>query len=386
MQPALLIMLPIMLLAVLLMSAAPCLAARNDDVNYLDLAALMLRDGNLDRAIIALDQVDLEEEGANLLRYYTLKGMAHLRREEPEAAVNMLEKAVATGQAESVVYVYLAQVYFQLESYNDVLKTLDNAGSALDRISSVYHMRAQCHWLLDEYALALATLDVATEVFPRDKSFLRRKVFFLVELGLFQEAVAQGRLYLQQSEGKLADYVALGNALRAGGELDEAIELLEQTRLIFPGDTEVDKVLAHAYLDKGQTNTAADLIYQASLVDSTLTSEAAELYRRAGRLWRALMLNGQIADQTIKLKQRLALLLELRRFEQAAAMRPDLKRVGLSEDEDIVYALAYAEFMAGDFEQAEAGLQTLTRPDLFRKAAELRRSMQDCAEEPWKCL
>lgn len=374
------------LLVVLLISAGPCLAARADDVNYLDLAALMLRDGNLDRAIIALDQVDLEEEDADLLRYYTLLGMAHLRRAEPEEAVSALEKAVATGQAKSVVYVYLAQVYFQLERYSDVLKTLDKAGSALDRISSVYHMRAQCHWLLNEHALALATLDVATQVFPEDRSFLRRKVFFLVELGLFQEAVEQGRLYLQQSAGKREDYVALGNALRAGGELDEAIELLEQARLKFPGDTEVDKVLAHAYLNKGQINTAADLIFQASLLDSALTSEAAELYRRAGRPWRAMMLNGQIADQPIKFKQRLALLLEMHRYEQAAAMGPDLRRVGLSEDQDIVYALAYAEFMVGDFDQVEAGLQTLTRPDLFRKAAELRRAMQDCAEESWKCL
>lgn len=371
---------------VLLLSTTVCSAAEIEDVDYLELAALMLRDGNLDRAIIALDQVNLEEEDADLLRYYTLRGMAHLRRDEPEAAVGALEKAVDTEQAEAVVYIYLAQVYFQLEQFNEVLATLDRAGSTLERIGSVYHMRAQCHWLLDEYALALATLDVASEVFPEDPGFLRRKVFFLVELGLFQEAVEQGRVYLQTSEGKLEDYVALGNALRAGGELDEAIELLEQARLGFPGDINVDKVLAHAYLDKGQTNTAADLIFQASLLDPSLTSEAAELYRRAGRPQRAMMLNGQITDQAIKFKQRLALLLEMRRFEQAAAMGPDLKRVGLSEDQDIVYALAYAEFMVGDFDQAEAGLQTLTRPDLFRKAAELRRAMQDCAQESWKCL
>src|SRR5690606_36566268 len=117
-----------------------------------------------------------------------------------------------------------------------------------------------------------------------------------------------------------------------------------------------------------------------------LISEAAELYRRAGRLRRALMLNGQITDQATKFKQRLALMLEMRRYEQAAAMSPDLKRVGLFEDQDIIYALAYAQFMVGDFEQAEAGLQRLTRSDLFRKASELRRAMQGCIEESWKCL
>ena len=98
------------------------------------------------------------------------------------------------------------------------------------------------------------------------------------------------------------------------------------------------------------------------------------------------MLNGQISDQQVKFRQRLALLLELQRYEQAASMEQDLRRTGLIDDEDIRYALAYAVFKAGDFDQAEAHLQVLTRPDLFRKAAELRRAIQDCSEDQWKCL
>lgn len=366
--------------------ALPCLAAKKEEVNYLDLAALMLRDGNLDRAFIALDQVPLDDEDVDLKRYYTLRGMAHLRRNEPEPAAAALEKAVETGATESVVYVYLAQVYFQLERYRDVLETLDQAGAELDKVASVYHMRAQCHWLLHEPAYALATLDQASGLFPGETGFLRRKVFFLIELGLYKEAAVQGRSYLQKSAGKREDYVALGNAMRAGGELDEAILLLEQARLMYPGDADVNKVLAHAYLDRGQVSTAADLIYDASLLDPALTGEASELFRRAGRPHRALMLNGQISDQQVKFRQRLALLLELQRFEQVTAMDKDFRRTGLIDDEDILYALAYAEFKTGDFETAEQHLQKLTRPDLFRKAAELRRAMQDCSGDRWQCL
>lgn len=374
------------LLVLCCLLALPCHAAKTEQVNYLDLAALMLRDGNLDRAVVALDQVPLEDEETDLKRYYTLRGMAHLRRNEPQLAATALEMAVAQGGAESVVYVYLAQVYFQLERYRDVLLTLDQAGPELARVPSVFHMRAQCHWLLDEPGYALATLDMASEVLPQETSFLRRKVFFLVELGLYREAAEQGRIYLRKSEGKLEDYVALGNAMRASGELDEAVLLLEQARLMYPGDVDVNKVLAHAYLDQGKINTAAELIYEASLVDPSLTGEASELYRRAGRPHRALMLNGQISDQQVKLRQRLALLLELQRYEQAAGMDDDLRRTGLLDDEDIRYALAYAVFKVGDFDAAETHLQKLTRPDLFRKAAELRRAIQDCSEETWQCL
>ena len=46
--------------------AMPCFAAQKEDVNYLDLAALMLRAGNLDRAVVALDQVPLAGVGIDL--------------------------------------------------------------------------------------------------------------------------------------------------------------------------------------------------------------------------------------------------------------------------------------------------------------------------------
>jgi tetratricopeptide (TPR) repeat protein len=362
------------------------LNAAEDEVDYLDLAALMLRDGNLDRAVVALDQVDLSTDDVDLLRYYTLRGLAHIRRNEPAPAVDALRQAIAIGEVQSTLYVYLAQALFQLERYREVLDALDRGGEELVGIASIFHMRAQCHWLLDEPAMALAVLDQASERFPGEPGFLRRKVFFLIELGLFREAVQLGRQYLQQSEGRKDDYVAFGAALGAVGETDEALVLLEQARLKFPGDPEIGKVLARSYFNQGRINAAADLVLEASMADPTLVSEAAELYRRAGRTSRALMLNGQIADQPTKLKQRLAILLELQRFEQAATMDEELRRVGLLEDEDIRYALAYALFKAGDFQAAETHLQKLARPDLFRRAAELRRAMQDCAEEPWLCM
>ncbi|KAA9129854.1 hypothetical protein F3N42_13810 [Marinihelvus fidelis] len=379
----------IRLLALLLAFAiaVPALGqGEDDDVNYLDLAALMLRDGNLDRAVAALDQVDLEAEDADLLRYYTLRGMTHLRRNEYAPAIDALEQAVATGEAQSVVYVYLAQAYFSLERYEDVISALDRAGPDLQRVASIYHMRAQCYWLLEDHAMALATLDQASEIFPDDAAFQRRKVFFLMDMGLFQEAAEQGRDYLARSDGKLEDYVALGNAMRASGELIEATRLLELAQLRFPADVNVKKVLAHTYIDRGQMHSAADLIYEASHLDPVLLSEAAELYRRAGQPYRALLLNGSITDQATKIKQRLALLLEMQRFAQAAAMEQDLLRLGLLSDEDIRYALAYSQFKTGQFTAAEANLSQLTRSDLFRKAAELRSAIQDCEGDSWQCL
>jgi tetratricopeptide (TPR) repeat protein len=356
------------------------------DVDYLDLAALMLRDGNLDRAMVALEQVDLEAEGVDLQRYYTLLGLAHLRRNELELARDALNQAAETESPDSLVFIYLAQVNFQLQDYRATIAALDKAGPVVERLGSVYHMRAQCYWLLEEPTMALATLDQAASIFPEDKTFDRRKVFYLIELGLFQEAAELGREYLEYSDESLEDYIALGNALRASGELEEAAQFLEQAQLRYPDNVEIKKSLAHAYIERGELSAAADLLYSAALLDPDLMAEAAELYRRAGQTYRALTLNGQLNDQPEKFRQRMAILLELQNFEQAAAMETPLYRVGLLQDEDLLYALAYAQFKIGAFEEAEANLSQLTRPDLFRKAAELRRAIQDCSGDSWQCL
>lgn len=376
-----------LLLCLLLGLAAPVAAAESgDEVDFLALAALMLRDGNIDRAIVALDQVDRAAEDVDLLRYYTLRGMAHLRRDELEPARDAFLLAIEAGAAESVVFVYLAQVNYKLEDYRAAIDALDRAGDTLARVASAYHMKAQSYWLLEEPVMALATLEQGAQVFPDDPNFIRRKVFYLVDLGLYKEAVVLGRQYLQQSAGSLEDYVALGNALRASGELEESAVFLEEAQLIFPGSADVKKVLAHVYMERGEMGAAADLLYKAALLDPALMAEAAELYRRAGQFNRALMINTRLTDQPEKFRQRLALYLELQNYEQAAAMELPLRRVGLLEDEDLRYAIAYAQFKTGEFDAAEEHLSALNRPDLFRKAAELRRAIQDCLEDSWKCL
>ena len=377
----------LLILLTLLLGAGPVIAADDEDeVDFLALASLMLRDGNIDRAVVALDQYDTAAEEADLVRYYTLRGMAHMRRNELEPARDAFMQAVDSGEAEALVFVYLAQVNYQLEDYRAAIEALDRAGVVIERVPSVYHMKAQAYWLLEEPVMALATLDQAAQIFPEDLSFVRRKVFYLVDLGFFKEAVEQGKVYLTASEGSVEDYVALGSALRASGELDEAARFLEEAQLLFPNSPEVKKVLAHVYIEREEMSAAADLLYQAALLQPELLSEAAELYRRSGQTFRALTLNSQLIDQPEKYRQRLAIYLQLGNFEQAAAMEIPLRRVGMMEDEDLRYAIAYSLFKIGEFDEAELHLAQLTRPDQFRKAAELRSAIQDCLEDSWKCL
>jgi predicted Zn-dependent protease len=358
----------------------------SDEVNYLALAAVLIGDGHYDRARQALASVDLQAEDFDAVRYHTLSGLVALNLNELAIAAEHFQQAVDAGEVASVVWLYLAQAHFGLENYRQTLYALDSAGEQATAIASAYIMRAQANWQLKEYEAAWQTLVDGRAKFPdRASAFARRQVLILVEQGLHQTAADVGQAYLAGAEASPEDAIAIGNALRQAQALDKALALLEPARLRFPNNVTLAKLTAHTYLAKEQTLAAAEVLNTAAIYEPSLTVEAAELYRRAGWLIQALTLNSQIIDQSAKLKQRMAILIQLQRFDMAAAMAGDLQRVGLLGDEDIRYALAYALFKRGEFDAAEGHLAQLTRSDLFRKAAELRSAMQECADSPWLC-
>ena len=253
------------------------------DVDYLELASLMLKDNNLERAETALSQVNREREGFDLQRFHVVSGLLQVRKGENQAAIDAFQAAKKLGEVDAVINVYLAQSAFALEQYALVIESLNSAGERVARIPSVYHMRGQAHWLLKQHDMAIAVMDQASLIFPADASFQRRKIFYLIELGLNSTAAELGQAYLEQHQADAADYVAIGNALRVSGNLILALRFLERAKLIFPHDADVTKSLAATYISNQSYHAAANLVHQLALSDPALLSEAAELYRRAGQ-------------------------------------------------------------------------------------------------------
>lgn len=362
-------------------------AAENkaQSTDFIELAALMLKDGHHDRALLALQSVDLANEKTDWARLYTVQGLAYLGLNDLEAAKGSLQQAIKKGQTDKAIYTYLAQTHFGLKEYRQTLDAMAKAGDRAGKDPAFLSIKAESHWHLQQTDAAISTLNDAQRKFPADLRFIKRTVFYFVELGLYQEAVRLGREYLHRSKAVAADYVALGNALRLSREYQEALNILEIARLKFPHDEMVAKLLAHTYLDQGKLNSAAFILEQAALLNPGLQAEAAEIYRRAGRFHKALTLNESIGDQKIKLKQRLSLLLALKQYERAANMESSLYRTGLLEDQDVRYALAYALFSSRRFADANKHLDHLTHAELFRKGTELRRLMEICKTEPWQC-
>ena len=96
-------------------------------------------------------------------------------------------------------------------------------------------------------------------------------------------------------------------------------------------------------------------------------------------------MNVRVDDQKAKIRQRLNFLIELERYEEAAGLDARASRLGLLDDEDLTYALAYAHYRAGHVARVEQLLVRLTRPDLYEKATALRQSIAACADNPWEC-
>ena len=353
--------------------------------DFLELAAVMLKDGHNDRALLALQSVDLENKKTDLARFYTLQGLAYMGLNDLEAAKDSLQQALKNGQKDRAIYIYLAQIHFGLKDYKQTIDAIGKAGEQANKDAALVSLKAESYWHLKQPDAAINTLNDGQKAFPVDFRFLKRKVFYFVELGLYQEAVRLGREYLKRSKATATDYIALGNALRLSKEYQEALNILEIARLQFPHDEMVAKLLAHTYLDQGKLNSAAFILEQAALLNPNLQAEAAEIYRRAGRFHKALTLNESISDQKVKFKQRLSIFLALKQYERAANMESSLYRTGLLEDQDVRYALAYALFSSGRFPEANKHLDHLKNAELFRKGTELRRLMEVCKTEPWQC-
>jgi tetratricopeptide (TPR) repeat protein len=356
-----------------------------DTVNYLELASLMLKDGNLERAQIALSQIDQSNENLDIQRFFIISGLLNIRLNNNKEAIKYFQKAKEISDVDTVINVYLAQAAYAIKEYQLAIQSLKDAGNSIDKIPSIYHMRAQSYWYLNNPNMAIATLNQASEIFEDDKSFPRRKIFYYIQLGYNKEASILGKSYLEKFQGDLNDFVAIGNALYRSGDIVSALNFLEIAKLKFPNNEGIAKSLAAIYISKENYYSAAKIIHDISYINQSLIKEAAELYRRAGAEYLALSLNGLISDQNEKLKQRMALMLQLENFEQAAGMENSLKRIHLDKDENIQYALAYSFFKIGNYSKSENYLSQITDTDLFKKAIELRKIMIDCKTESWRC-
>ena len=359
------------------------------EVDHVGLAALLIRDGHWDRAAAALSEVDVDGEQVDVTRYWTLVGMVALHDTRFADAVTAFEQAVASAEAlgttEPMLFLQLAQARMGAEDFEGALTAIDQSGDLQDTVAAVWLLRSRAHWGAGRKQEGYAALLEGIVRFPERGDLVQHQVLLLVELGLFREAVEVGEVYLQGEDVDARAWVLLAEAMRQAGETAEAIHLLEGARLRFPGEQDVLIQLAGTWLAHGQPGPAGVILQEASELDPRFAVESADCFRQAGDLDRALYMNTLVTDPVDKVRQRLGLLIEAERFEQALALEARLARHGLADDSGVAYALAYGRFMVGDYSAAERWLTRITGDKIFEAATQLRSVMASCEEEPWTC-
>lgn len=355
------------------------------EVDHVALAARLVRDGHYDRAALTLQQVDEKDDSVDRKLLHVLRGLIGLQRKAYPEAAAAFDKAIAAGNRDPLVYVNLARSRFGMKDYRGTIAALDRAGPAAEREPQAELIKSRAHWELEQHGAALEVLQRAGRRFPELIDIPRTEILYLVQLGLFQELARRRAEFLKRGDIEARDLAAIGEALRQGGQKDEARQTLEAARLRFPDDESLTVQLSRVLMDQGHLLSSALLLEQAARVNPKYVIEAAELYRRADRLERALSLNARIVDQKAKMKQRLQILLQLEQFEMITGMESRLSRLGLLGDQQIRYALAYGFFQIRDFDSAERHIKQLTEPELFRKGVELRKAIEDCRAAGWLC-
>ncbi len=376
------------LLISLLIFSSLSQAKESDDVDFVALAALMLRDGHTARANDALNQVDIDSTDTDLARFHMLKGMVQTKQSHYLEANMDFTKSIALNEdKESArpLYLYIAQNSFKLEDHEGCITALEKVPELVEERPQLFALKAECYWRTKRKDEALALLRDVNAKFPEYYDAYKQRFYYLVSLKLYQAALDDANIYLKKAEPNETITLTFINALRQSGQTDKAIALAEIANLRYVSSAKITVLLAHLYMDKEMVQSAAELFNQASIEDGKYTKETAEMYRRAHDYVMALLKNTEMTETREKYKQRIALFLEHGDFERVIATKSAMQRSGLMDDESMRYALAYSHFMTGDFEETEILLKSLTRPDLFKKATELRKQMDRCENNIWEC-
>lgn len=359
-----------------------------EELAYLVVAATLIGDGHYDRAVLILEEVDLEAQGEDfdLPRYWRLLGLCHFQLGATDKAVADFRNAIAAGEANPEIWLRLAQAQAALEDHEGALASLDEAGATATAVPGGYMLRARSLIALERFDEAWAVLDAGRGAFPAEAGFDRESLFLLIQLNLYQEARSVGARYLQRRQDEPAAWFAVGEALRRSGNLDEAAAILEGSRVRFPDEVDAYTLLAKTYVDMRLPGACGTVLQQAAELDPALAAASADCFRDAGFLERAMYMNTLVPEADTKARQRLDLLVRSEDWGQAIALMPRLSRLGLLDEDPVAYAAAYALFQSGDYDRAEDALKRIDDPQLFKDSAALRKAMADCEANRMGCL
>jgi len=360
----------------------------------LALVALLIQGGDIARARIVLDGVDEEGEGLDRARYARLKGHVLLRQGAYKDAHAALDEAIRLGAPGVDVRRERAQAAYGAGLHEEVLRALDALAWRDD--TALVRMRARALSSKGDAAGALATLGEG-RARARDLSRPGVRALAIDEVTL----LAARDLVVEACDraDSVAPFVDVEEALailhavlftEAGAARDpasraRALATAEGLRARFVLDGRVALVVARAYAEADAPLSGALVLEPFARRDRAHATDVAELYRRAGQRESALQWNAAAEDGPNKLRQRFSILVDARRFEEACALAPRLREKRLTDDPDVAYALAYAQFATGQLDRAQRTARRIDDARRFADVSALVASIDACRKDARLC-
>jgi tetratricopeptide (TPR) repeat protein len=405
--------------------------AEEQTINHMEIATIMYYDGKYDKALEELQQAKDSHTKIEWDKYHNMRGLIFLKNENYQSSINAFKKAIIATKQKTYeppveeqpkrlylftafspktkveapvvtkplfdpeklrkdqieeIYLYLSQAYYKAEQYINAVHALDSAGEKGRASASLFTLRAECYWKADQKGSAIDALSRGAKLFPKDATLLKQKFYYFAELKLYQASIAAAKAYMKKMPANAQEYISLSQMLQSGGELEEAIKVLEEAKLKFPSSAKVHILLGHYYNQKDMPHVTADLFEKGSFYDSSYLKEAAEMYRRNGELAHALYLNSMMTDKEEKTKQKVAIYIGKGEFEKIIGLKDALDRYGLLKNDNMRYALAYAYYVVKDYDRAEAHLKKIEDDELFSKATVIRKNIEKCRSNSLECI
>lgn len=405
--------------------------AQDQTINHMEIATIMYYDGKYDKALEELQRAKDSHTDIAWDKYHNMRGLIFLKGEKYQSSINAFKEAIIATRKKvyeppvedkpkreylfsafsakkklgvpvikkplfdpeklrrdqiEEIYIFLSQAYYKSERYLDAVHALDNAGQKGRASASLFTLRAECYWKAGQKGSAIDALSRGSKLFPKDTTLLKQKFYYFAELKLYQASIAAAKSYMKKMPASAQEYITLAQMLKSGGESNEAIKVLEEAKLEFPTSAKVHILLGHYYNQKDMPHTTADLFEKGSYYDPAYLKEAAEMHRRNGELAHALYLNSKMKDREEKTKQKVAIFVSRGEFEKVIGLKDALDRYGLLKNDNMRYALAYAYYMAKDYENAESHLKKIEDDELFSKATVIRKNIEKCKSNSLECI
>ena len=413
-------------LSIFLLLSASLYAQKNEDmVDHIALASLMIYDANYKKAHEELVLVDKKLDSYDAADFFTVVGVLNSKEGNTQDAIVAYKKAIEATKTKNFVapkvytkekylfsiggtkeqkkapafdpeakcqeklsslYMNLTQEYYKLKDYKNTVASLESAGEAGKSRAGLYTLRAECYYKQGLSKEAISALNAGSKKFPQDSTLVKQKFYYFADLKLYQAAIENAKVYMDMVGASSKEYIALSQMLIGANQIDRAIELLEESKLLFPKDAKIGILLGHMYLKKDMKNTTAHLFEESSYYDKKYLKDAVEMNRRAGNNLHALYLNAQNIDKVEKLKQKIAIYLNVGEYRKIIGLQKALKRYKMLDDDNLRYALAYSYYMSGDYVNSEAQMKYIQDSELFSKATVIRKNIEKCTNNELECL